>query len=215
VLTTVLGAAEVVLRAKGVTDVKLVPAKADAADFAPAVKAATAGSPDVLFVLFPARSCARIMTAAASLNVKAKAFYPSACASQAVVDAAGAAAENAYFTSAFLPFDDPSPDVATWKAEARVTKPDALSQAGFAVVMDVYSLLLSGADTPARVIEELRAATGRPGFMAHDYTCDRRQVPVLTAVCNPFVRLLQYRAGRFADVAGTWVSGAELVKLFG
>src|SRR4051794_34749217 len=101
VLTTVLSAAEVVLRTKGVTDVKLVPAKADTADFAPAVKAATAGSPDALFVLFPARSCARIMSAARSLNVKAKAFYPSACASQAVVDAAGPAAENAYFTSAF------------------------------------------------------------------------------------------------------------------
>ncbi len=215
VLTAVLGTAEVVLRAKGVADVKLVPAKADAADFAPAVKAATAGAPDVLFVLFPARSCARIMSAAASLNVKAKAFYPSACASQAVVDAAGPAAENAYFTSAFLPFDDPSPDVATWKTEARVTKPDALSQAGFAVVMDVYSLLQGGADTPARVTDELRSTLGRPGFMAHDYTCDRRQVSLLTAVCNPYVRLLQYKAGKFVDVAGAWVSGAELVKLFG
>jgi branched-chain amino acid transport system substrate-binding protein len=215
VLTTVLSAAEVVLRTKGVTDVKLVPAKADAADFAPAVKAATAGSPDVLFVLFPARSCARIMSAARSLNVKAKAFYPSACASQAVVDAAGPAAENAYFTSAFLPFDDPSPEVATWKAEAQVTKPNALSQAGFAVVMDVYSLLQGGADTPAAVVNELRATTGRPGFMAHPYTCDRAQVSLLAAVCNPYVRLLQYKGGRFVDVAGNWVSGADLVKLFG
>ncbi len=215
VLTTVISAAEVVLRAKGVTDIKLVPAKADAADFAPSVKAATAGAPDALIVLFPARSCARIMTAARSLNVKAKAFYPSACASQAVVDAAGPAAENAYFTTAFLPFDDPSPEVATWKTEARVTKPDALSQAGFAVVMDVYGLLQGGAATPAAVTAELRATMGRHGFMAHDYTCDRRQVSLLTAVCNPFVRLLQYRAGQFVDVAGTWVSGAELVKLFG
>ena len=94
VLTTVISAAEIVLRAKGVTDVKLVAAKADAADFAPALKAATAGTPDAVIVLFPAQSCARIMSAARSLNVRARMFYPSACASQAVVDAAGPAAST-------------------------------------------------------------------------------------------------------------------------
>ena len=129
VLTTVIGAAEIVLRAKGVTDVKLVSAKADTADFAPSVKAATAGNPDAVIVLFPAQSCARIMSAARSLNVRARIFYPSACASQAGVDAAGPAAENAYFATAYLPFDDPSPEVVTWKTEEKVSKPIALSHA--------------------------------------------------------------------------------------
>jgi branched-chain amino acid transport system substrate-binding protein len=215
VLTTVIGAAEIVLRAKGVTDVKLVAAKADAADFAPSVKAATAGTPDAVIVLFPAQSCARIMSAARSLNVRARMFYSSACASQAVVDAAGPAAENAYFASGYLPFDDPSPEVATWKAEAKVSKPSALSQAGFAVVMNVYSLLKGGADTPAAVITELKATQQRPGYMAHPYTCDRRQVSLLSAVCNSNVRLLQYRGGKLGDVTGGWVNGSELVKLFG
>lgn len=215
VLTTVIAAAEVVLRAKGVTDVKLVAAGADVADFAPPLKAATAGNPDAVIVLFPAQSCARVMSAARSLRVTARMFYPSACASQAVVDAAGAAAENAYFATGYLPFDDPSPQVATWKDEADVTKPSVLSQAGFAVVMDVYDLLRGGADTPAAVIGALRASVDRPGYMAHSYTCDRKQVPLLPALCNPFVRLLQYQGGRFGDLTGDWVSGAELVKLFG
>lgn len=220
VLATVIAAADVVLRSKGVTDVKLVAAGADAADFAAPLKAATAGNPDAVIVLFGAQSCARIMTAARSLRVTAKLFYPSACASQAVVDAAGAAAENAYFASGYLPFDDPSGDVATWRAEAGVGRASALSQAGFAVVMDVYSLLEDmllndGAATPAAVIAELAATRGRPGFMAHPYTCDRAQVSLLPAVCNANVRLLQYRGGRFVDVAGDWVNGAELVKLFG
>jgi len=215
VLTTVISAAEIVLRAKGVTDVKLVAAKADAADFAPSVKAATAGNPDAVIVLFPAQSCARVMTAARSLNVKARMFYPSACASQAVVEAAGPAAENAYFASGYLPFDDPSPEVATWKAEAKVAKPSALSQAGFSVAMNVYDLLRDGTDTPAALIAKLRATTGHAGYMAHPYTCDRKQVSLLSAVCNPNVRLLQYRGGRFVDLTGNWVSGAALVKLFG
>ena len=215
VLTTVIAAAEVVLRTKGVTDVKLVAASADTADFAAPLKAATAGNPDAVIVLFPAQTCARIMTAARSLRVTAKLFYTSACASQAVVEAAGAAAETAYFASGYLPFDDPSPEVATWKAEAKVSKPSALSQAGFAVVMNLYSLLKDGADTPAAVITELKATQQRPGFMAHPYACDRRQVSLLPAVCNANVRLLQYTSGRFADVTGAWVNGAALVKLFG
>lgn len=215
VMSTVVAAAEVVLKAKGVTDVKAVAAKADAADFAPSLKAATASSPDVVFVLFPAQSCARIMAAAKALAVKAKLFYPSACASQAVVDAAGGGAENAYFATGYLPFDDPSPDVATWKAEAKVTKPSALSQAGFAVVMDVYDLLRGGATTPAALTTALRGTVDHPGFMAHTYTCDRKQVSLMSAVCDSSVRLLQYKAGRFMDVTGGWVNGAELVKLFG
>ena len=215
VLTTVIAAAEVVLRSKGVTDVKLVPARADTADFAAPLKAATANRPDAVVVLFPAQSCARIMSAARSLRVTSRLFYTSACASQAVVDAAGPAAENAYFASGYLPFDDPSPDVATWKAEANVAKPNALSQAGFSVVMDVYGLLKEGADTPAGVTGKLRTAVNRPGFMAHSFTCDRKQVSLLSAVCNPFVRLLQYKGGKFNDLTGAWVSGAELVKLFG
>lgn len=215
VLTTVIAAAEVVLRTKGVTDVKLVAASADAADFAPPLKAATAGNPDAVIVLFPAQTCARIMAAARSLKVTAKLFYTSACASQAVVEAAGPAAENAYFASGYLPFDDPSPEVATWRSEAKVSKPSALSQAGFAVVMDTYSLLKDGADTPAAVTAELRATLERPGFMAHPYTCDRKQVSLLAAVCNANVRLLQYKGGKFADLTGTWVNGSALVKLFG
>jgi branched-chain amino acid transport system substrate-binding protein len=215
VLSSVVQAAQVVLKAKGVTDVKLVAAGADAADFAGPLKAATAGNPDVVVVLFPAQSCARIMSAARALAVKAKLFYPSACASQAVVDAAGPAAENAYFATAYLPFDDPSPEVATWKSEAKVTKPSVLSQAGFSVVMDLYDLLAAGADNPAAVTAELAAAVDHPGFMAHPYTCDRKQVSLLPAVCNPSVRLLQYKGGKFGDITGNWVNGAPLVKLLG
>ena len=214
-LSTVIAAAEVVLRAKGVTDVKLVAAGSDSADLAPHVKAVTAGNPDAVVVLFPAQSCARIMAAARALNVKARMFYPSACASKAVVDAAGPAAENAYFATGYLPFDDPSPEVATWKTEAEVTQPSVLSQAGFSVAMNAYALLREGADTPEAMTTKLRASTGRAGYMAHPYTCDRQQVPLLSAVCNPYVRLLQYKGGKFVDVTGNWVSGADLVKLFG
>jgi branched-chain amino acid transport system substrate-binding protein len=214
VLTTVVQAAEIVLKARGATDVKLVAAKADEADFTPALKAATAGSPDVVFVVFPAQACARIMQAGQALSVKAALFFPSACAEKSVVDAAGRAADGAYFGSAYLPFGDQSPEVQDW--QSRTNADGVLSQAGFSAVMNVHRVLTEVADpTPATVSAALAAARDHPGFMTHAYTCDGKQVPLMKAVCNPYVRILRYQDGRFADVVGDWVSGADLVKLFG
>ncbi len=214
VLTTVVRAAEVVLRARGATDVKLVAARADEADFTPALKAASAGRPDVVFVVFPAQACARIMQAGQALEVTAKLFFPSACAERTVVDAAGSAAEGAYFGSAYLRFDDPSPEVDAWRS--RTKSEGVLSQAGFGAVMNVHRILTEiDGPTPATVSAALAAARDHPGFMTHPYTCDGKQVPLMKAVCNPHVRILQYRDGRFVDVVGDWVSGANLVSLFG
>ena len=212
-LTTVVQASDVVLRLKGATSVKTVAEKADAADFTTALTSANSSNPDVIFVVFPAQSCARIMQARQALGVKAKMFYPSACAAQSVVDAAGGGAEGAYFGSAFLPFGDPSEDVAIWRERTQGTS--VLSQAGFSVVMNLFQLLREAdAVTPAALRDRLDASKGHANFMGHDYTCDRKQLPLLTSVCNPFVRILQYRDGRFDDVVGQWVSGAELVRSF-
>jgi branched-chain amino acid transport system substrate-binding protein len=214
VLTTVVRAAEVVLKARGATDVKLVAARADEADFTPALKAATAGTPEVVFVVFPAQACARIMQAGQALGVTAKLFFPSACAEQAVVEAAGDAADGAYFGAAYLPFGDRSPEVQEW--QSRTNDDGVLSQAGFSAVMNVHRLLTEVAEpTPAALSAALAAARDHPGYMTHAYTCDGKQVPLMKAVCNPHVRILQYRDGRFADVVGDWVDGADLVKLFG
>ena len=216
VLTTVVKASEVVLRLKGATDVKLVAAKADEADFAPALKAVSKSEPDVIFVVFPAQSCARIMQTAKSLGVTAKMFYPSVCASRSVVNAAGDGAVGAYFASGYLPFGDPAPDVTTWRERTKAES--VVSQAGFSVVMDLHALLTKqpGADiSPAGVTAALKATKDQPGYMAHPYTCDGKQVPLLKAVCNADVRILQYREGTFADVLPGWTNGSDLVKLFG
>ena len=220
VLTTVVNAAGLVLRLKG-ADLKSVAAKADEADFAPSLKAVSKDDPDVIFVIFPAQSCARIMQTAKSLGIKAKMFYPGVCASRSVVDAAGDAADGAYFASGYLPFGDPSPDVTTWRERTKAES--VLSQSGFSVVMDLHALLTkpagqagAGAEiSPAAVIAALKATKEQPGYMAHAYTCDGTQVPILSAVCNADVRILQYRDGAFADVLTGWTNGTDLVKLFG
>jgi branched-chain amino acid transport system substrate-binding protein len=114
VLQTAVLAARIVLEKRGVEDVRIVSEKADAADFVPALRSATAGNPDVLVAVFPAQGCARILAGAQALRVRTKLFFPSACAAQQVFEAAGPAAEGAYFAAGLIPYVDRGhPDVAT------------------------------------------------------------------------------------------------------
>ncbi|MGQ0745064.1 MAG: ABC transporter substrate-binding protein [Acidimicrobiales bacterium] len=211
VLSAVVSAAPSVLRARGVTEVKLVAEKADTADFTPALRSVAGADPDAIVVVFGAQSCGRIMAARKSLGIEAAMIYPGVCASEELVAAAGEGAEGAYFASGFLAFDDPNPDVATWRAQT--ADRSVASQAGFASVMNLASLLAdTGPDPePGRLAALIEESRDRPGFMAHPYTCDRRQVPFLIAMCNTRVRILRYTAGAFDDVAGTWVNGASLL----
>jgi branched-chain amino acid transport system substrate-binding protein len=182
----------------------------------PALTQANDGNPDAIVAVFPAQGCARIMQAKQSLGIKAKMFYPGACAEQAVFKTAGAGAEGAYFASGFVPYNDRSnPDVALFQ-DNDPGKPSALAQAGFGVVMDLHALLDATPSplTTDSVTAAFKGTRSQPGFMSHDYTCDGKQVELLSAICNSNVRLLHYGSGTFTDVVGDWVNGADLVKLF-
>jgi branched-chain amino acid transport system substrate-binding protein len=215
-------AARAILQKRGVTDLKIVSEKGDAADFVPAVRAATASNPDVLMAVFPAQGCTRVLQATQALRVKARLFLPSACAASQVFDAAGGAAEGVTFASAMIPYTETgNPEVATYLDKLRRyggddASPSVLSQAGFSLVMNLHRQMsaIDGDVTAVKLGERLKAARDEPSFMGHPYTCDGRQVTILPAICSTFVRLLQYKAGgRFEDVTGDWVSGAALVKL--
>ena len=215
-------AARAILEKKGVTDLKIVSEKGDAADFVPAVRAATANNPDVLLAVFPAQGCTRVLQAAQSLRVRARMFLPSACAAEQVFDAAGSAANGVTFASALVPYTESSnPEVATYLDKLREYGPDdaspsVLSQAGFSLVMNLHRLLtdLDGEPTGKALSDKLRATRDEPSFMGHAYSCDMRQMPLLPAVCSGWVRLLRYEGNdKFANVSDDWVTGAELLKL--
>ncbi|MFN2503949.1 MAG: ABC transporter substrate-binding protein [Acidimicrobiales bacterium] len=215
-------AARTILQRRGVTDLKIVSEKAEAADFVPALRAATAGNPEVLMVVFPAQGCSRILQAAQALRIRARLFLPSGCATQEVFDAGGETVEGVTFASGLLPYTDTgNPEVATYREKlnryASGATPSLLSQAGFALVMNLHRLLTglgSDALTPNALTEKLRATNDEPSFMGHPYTCDNRQVSLLPAVCSGWVRLLQYQGqDQFEDITGDWVSGAELLKI--
>lgn len=208
-----------ILRKRGVTDVRLVAEKADAADFAPALTRVAAGAPDAIVVVFPAQACARIIQAAAALRLRAPMFYPGACATPGVATAAGGALDNAYFTSGYLPASDGASggdaDTRAYRARVPESARSPLSQASFGAVLVVRALLAaaSATPTPGGLRAALRATRDHPSPMAHPFTCDRRQLRLFPAVCNTAVRLLQWRGGRFVDAAGRWLDGRELTEL--
>ena len=215
-----------ILKKKGVTQTKLVPEKADAPDFTPAVTTANGGNPDVIATVFPGQGCSRVMQAKAALGVKARMLYPGACLERPVLAAGGAGAQEAVFATGLLPYDSADPEVATYRAKMRQyarsgtdTTSSVLAETGFALVVDLARVLTGAAHggplTPATVTAQLKATRDQPGFMGHPFTCDGKQVSLVITMCNPWVRLLQYHDGRLQDLTGTWISGAELVKLIG
>jgi branched-chain amino acid transport system substrate-binding protein len=214
-LTTAINAAGSIFRSKGVSDVKLVAEKADAPDFAAALTAAAAGSPDAVIVVFPAQACARIMQAAQALSVKAPMYYPGACASPAVVTGREAALSNSYFASGYLPVGASGGDAEAdaFRKGVPAAQRSPVSEASYSAVLNVAALMADGAADRAALATKLAATKNEPSVLAHPYTCDGKQLPLLTSVCNSNVRLLQYKSGAFTDVVGDWVNGGELAGL--
>jgi len=213
-LNSAISAAGDIFQAKHVA-VRLVAEKADAADFAPAVTAASAGNPDAILVVFPAQACARIMQAAQALGVRSQLYYPGACATPGVVAAAPAGLARSFFASGYLPVGTSGggPDADAFRARVPKNQRSPISEAAFSAVLNLAALLGDGPVDPAALSARLAATHDQPNVRAHPYTCDGQQLPLLSTVCNSNIRLLQYRDGAFTDVLGEWVTGAKLNEL--
>ena len=202
-----------VLAANGVSDVSLIPEKADAADFTASVTKAAQGKPDAIMVLFAAQGCSRIMQAKQAVGVQAKMFYPGSCADESVLAAGGAGANGAYFNEETVLYSSDDPQVKIYRDALAKHAPDAkksgFSQTGFGALMNVSALLkdIPGDITSASLVTALGGTNRQANFMAHPYTCDRKQVPGLPAVCNAFSRIVQYDNGQLTDKLGMWING--------
>jgi branched-chain amino acid transport system substrate-binding protein len=214
-LNAAISAAGDIFKAKNVGDVKLVAEKADAADFAPALTAASSGNPDAIIVVFPAQACARILQAAQALGVRSAMYYPGVCASRGVVGGAGDVLSRAYFASGYLPVGPSGgdEDLAAFRDRVPLAQRSPVSEAAFSAVLNLARLVDTGAVDPAALAAKLKATRDQPNALAHPYTCDGKQIPLLAAVCDSHIRLLQYRSGEFVDVVGRWFTGAKLNEL--
>jgi len=108
-----------------------------------------------------------------------------------------------------------TPDEQAYRQLVAAADQAPIAQAAFSTVLDVRRLLVEAGTSPSSdaIRRGLNASREHPSVMAHPYTCDRKQLPLVTAICNGFVRVLSWRNGVLRDQLGTWVDGRKTAQL--
>ena len=209
---------ETIVNRKGVEDFRFVPVS-NAPDLVPALTSADAGDPDAILAVFPAQACSRVVQGVESAGIDARMLYPSFCASDRVFTAGRSGVEGSIVATGYVPYVERADDeVATYLRALRdydpATEPSLLSQAGFSVLVVLRQLMTEtdGELTPAALTATLQSTRAHPSFMGHPFTCDRRQVPLLGALCSAYVRISEVRNRRLQPVGG-WVDTAPVAAL--
>jgi branched-chain amino acid transport system substrate-binding protein len=200
---------------KAGVDVKSVPVAPSAADFTSVAAAAIQSGPDMVYVNSP-NACPGILKALKSVGFSGKLFGIDPCTSPQALDTAGDAAEGLYFAQPFESMDSGTDDANLMLAALGKYGPkdlalDSIAQAGFSTVMNIQAALDGVSDLSTKnILAAFKDGQAHPNFLAHEYTCDGKQLPGNTAVCNAFQKIKQVKAGKVTTVSSDWVSGADL-----
>jgi branched-chain amino acid transport system substrate-binding protein len=195
--------------------VKPVPVAPSAADLTSVAASAIASHPDVVYVNSP-NACPGLLTALKSVGNTAKIIGIDPCTSPQALQTAGDAAEGLYFAQPFESLDSGSPDAKLMLAALQKYGPrdlalDSIAQAGFSTVMNVQAAL-DGVKTldEQSILAAFKDGRSHPNFLAHDYTCDGKQLAGNTAICNAYQKIKQVKGGKVTTVTSDWVTGADL-----
>jgi branched-chain amino acid transport system substrate-binding protein len=220
-LSQAVGLLQSIVKKKGVTDFKLVPVQSDAPDVVPALSSVAAAKPEAVLAVFPGQTCTRVIQGVASIGLRTRMMYPSLCAGEQLLTAAGSASEGSVVASGYRPYTDTAdPDVAAYLAALkrydRSLEPSLLSQAGFSVVVDLRQSLgeITGDQTAKALTAQLHATRDHANFMGAPFTCDGKRVPLLRSLCNAQVQISVVHAGALQPVGG-WVDTAPVARLVG
>ena len=210
-----------IVRKKGVTQFKVVPVQSDAPDIVPALSSVAGAHPQAVLAVFPGQACTRVIQGVGSIGLKASMMYPSLCAGEQLLAAAGSSADGSVVASGYHPFSDASDkDVQTYLTALKrfdsSLKPSLLSQAGFSDVMNLHQLLgeVTGDLTPKALSDVLHATHDHANFIGAPFTCDGKRIPLLRSICNTSVQISLVRSGTLKPVGG-WVDTAPVAKLVG
>jgi branched-chain amino acid transport system substrate-binding protein len=92
---------------------------------------------------------------------------------------------------------------------------DSLTAMGFATVMNVQAALAhftSAQLKTAKILDAFRGGSDHPNFMAHPYTCDGKQLPGATAVCNAYQQIRQVQGTKIVVADPNWVTAGPYYK---
>jgi branched-chain amino acid transport system substrate-binding protein len=214
---TGLGVIVPAMKKSGIT-VKAVPVAPNAADLTSVAASAIGGNPDLVYVNSP-NACPGLLKALKSVGYSGKLMGIDPCSSPPALQAAGSSAEGLYFAQPFQSPDSGTPDAKVFLAAVQKYAPktlalDSIAEAGFSSVVNLQKQLSPvGADklNTASIEKTFKSASGAPNFLAHPYTCNGKQIPGATAVCNAYQLMKQVKSGKVTTVDGKWITGADLV----
>lgn len=198
-------------------DAKAIPVSPSAADLSSAAAAAISSSPDAVYVNTP-NACPAVLKALKAVGYSGKIMGIDPCTSPPALKAAGDSAEGLYFAQPFESLDSGSDDAnvmlaAITKYGGKDIALDSIAQAGFSSVINVQAQLdgLKTVDSKS-ILAAFKDGQPHPNFLAHEYTCDGKQLAGNTAVCNTYQLIKQIKGGKVTTVDKNWVTGASLYK---
>jgi branched-chain amino acid transport system substrate-binding protein len=198
-------------------EVKAIPVQPSAADLSSAAAAAISSSPDAVYVNTP-NACPAVLKALKAVGYSGKIMGIDPCTSPPALKAAGDAAEGLYFAQPFQSLDSGTDEAnlmlaAIQKYGGSDIALDSIAQAGFSSVMNVQAALDGVSDLSTKnILAAFKDGKAHPNFLAHEYTCDGKQLAGNTAVCNTYQLIKQIKGGKVTTVDGKWVTGASLYK---
>jgi branched-chain amino acid transport system substrate-binding protein len=198
-------------------EVKAIPVPPSAADLSSAAAAAISTSPDAVYVNTPG-ACPAVLKALKAVGYSGKLMGIDPCTSPPALKAAGDAAEGLYFAQPFQSLDSGTDDAnlmlaAIKKYGGEDIALDSIAQAGFSSVMNVQAELDGVSDlTTKNILAAFKDGQSHQNFLAHEYTCDGKQLAGNAAVCNAYQLIKQIKGGKVTTVDENWVTGADLYK---
>ena len=198
-------------------DVKVITVSPSASDLTAPAAEAVADNADLIYVEVP-NACAAMLSALESVGNTAKVAAIGTCSAPTVTEAAGAAAEGVYFPEPVELLSEGSEQAeitnAAFDEYASKEMPrESLAIAAFGSVMNAWEVLNEAPESvledPSKVLEQFTKGSEHPNWMAHPYTCDRKQVPTQEAVCNGYQKIIQFEGGELHTVSKDWVTGTQ------
>jgi len=181
----------------------------------PAAEAVTSGS-ELVYIQVP-NQCAPMLKALESVGNTAPIISVGTCSAPSVLEAAGPAAEGIYFP-------EPVELLSNGSEQAEITNAafeewtssemprETFSVEGFGAVMNIWETLNEAPESDlqsAKILGLFTSGSEHPNWLAHPYTCNRKQVPAQEAVCNGYQKMTQVKEGKVVEVTKDWVNGTQ------
>jgi branched-chain amino acid transport system substrate-binding protein len=160
-------------------------------------------------------ACPQILKALKAVGNTAKLAGIELCTSPPALKTAGDAAEGIVVADPFDSVDAGTDQTniflaAMGKYADKGVALDSIAQAGFSTVMNVQERLNDVKDlTTDNILAAFKDGQAHPNFMAHEYTCDGKQLVANTAICNAYQRIKTVKDGKVVPATTEWVSGAS------